>query len=274
MTIHMVTSRQNTAHITADDDAHLNARMMGDGQYLLTKDWAPTLASASRVNLPVGEWLWNGRYVQISQQESINIGNGVSSGSTRDDLICLHYSRNTGTGVETVTAVVVKGTVNQGIGVPPITTSLLNTPQESYMIIAVVHWAGLTPSVAAFENVEYLPPVHTVNSIVSPSTSDIWQSQVYPSMLEGSAKNGVVEVTVTGHNSVSLADDKVVIGTLKPEYRPVQIKQWLVGVNQGVWGTIRIHPSGNVCFTHFYASVESLEWAFFSQTCTFIPASK
>ncbi|MDK6522727.1 hypothetical protein [Alloscardovia omnicolens] len=163
MTIHMITSRQNMAHVTADDAAHLNARIMGDGQYLLTKGWAPTLASASRVNLPVGEWLWNGRYVQISVQESINIGNGVSSGSTRDDLICLQYSRNTGTGVETVSAAVIKGVINQGIGVPPITTSLLNTPSETYMIIAVVRWNGLTPTVQAFENTEYLQPFSQTN---------------------------------------------------------------------------------------------------------------
>lgn len=163
MTIHMITSRQNMAHVTADDAAHLNARIMGDGQYLLTKNWTPTLASASTVNLPVGEWLWNGRYVQISVQESINIGNGVPSGSTRDDLICLHYSRNTGTGVETVSAAVIKGVINQGIGVPPITTSLLNTPSETYMIIAVVRWNGLTPTVQAFENTEYLQPFSQTN---------------------------------------------------------------------------------------------------------------
>lgn len=163
MTIHMITSRQSLAHVTADDEAHLNACIMGDGQYLLTKDWTPALASASTVNLPVGEWLWNGRYTQISVQESINIGNGVPSGSTRDDLICLHYSRNPTTGNETVTATVIRGTVNQGIGVPPITTSLLNTPQESYMIIAVVHWTGLTPSVSAFENTKYLRPFNEAN---------------------------------------------------------------------------------------------------------------
>jgi len=159
----MITSRQSLAHVTADDEAHLNARIMGDGQYLLTKDWTPALASASTVNLPVGEWLWNGRYTQISVQESINIGNGVPSGSTRDDLLCLPYPRNPPTGNETVTATVIRGTVNQGIGVPPITTSLLNTPQESYMIIAVVHWTGLTPSVSAFENTKYLRPFNEAN---------------------------------------------------------------------------------------------------------------
>lgn len=163
MTVHMITSRQNTAHVTADDAAHLNARMMGDGQYLLTKGWTPSLSSASTVNLPVGEWLWNGRYVRISSQETVNIGNGVSSGSTRDDLICFHYSRNSSTGVETVTLTVVKGVINQGIGVPPITTSLLDTPIETYMILAVVHWNGLTPSVQAFEKTEYLQPFAQAN---------------------------------------------------------------------------------------------------------------
>lgn len=163
MTVHMITSRQNTAHVTADDEAHLNARMMGDGQYLLTKDWTPSFASASTVKLPVGEWLWNGRYIRISSQETVNIGNGVSGSSSRDDLICFHYSRNSSTGVETVTLTVVEGVINQGIGVPPITTSLLNTPSETYMIIAVVHWKGLTPSVQAFENTEYLQPFSQTN---------------------------------------------------------------------------------------------------------------
>lgn len=228
MTIHMITSRQNMAHVTADDAAHLNARIMGDGQYLLTKGWAPTLASASRVNLPVGEWLWNGRYVQISVQESINIGNGVSSGSTRDDLICLQYSRNTGTGVETVSAAVIKGVINQGIGVPPITTSLLNTPSETYMIIAVVRWNGLTPTVQAFENTEYLQPFSQTNETlrnVESRLTTVFRTDWKPPFTNSKIRlervgnivlaNGNVKFTQGGQQDYSTANETIPAG-----YRP------------------------------------------------------
>lgn len=152
MPVHMVTSRQSDDHVTADDAGHLNALILGSGTYMVTSGWKPALASATDLQLPPFELVWNGRYVRLTQTETVTLGNGVMSGYTRIDLVCLHYTVNDADGVENVDFEVIQGETNGGEPDIPNIVSLLQTPDEAYLPIVKVSYSGLTPTVTAYSS--------------------------------------------------------------------------------------------------------------------------
>lgn len=114
MSTHLVTGYAGKPHVTANDAAFLNRAIFGDANVVvggIGREFAYEIQSNNLVRIFDGVAVMEGRQVQIDAgtYEDAAIDNG-SAGLKRQDLICLRYSKASGTGVETCSLVVLKGT--------------------------------------------------------------------------------------------------------------------------------------------------------------------
>ena len=118
MAIELITGYAGSGHISSSDAGRFNAGVCGTGKYVLctgTK-FAYTIESSNLVRIGSGDAVNQGRHIIIPQNsvEDATIQNG-NQGKTRIDVIALRYSKNSSTGIESASLVVVKGTeVNTG----------------------------------------------------------------------------------------------------------------------------------------------------------------
>lgn len=110
MAVELVTGYAGAAHITAADDGWQNAGVIGSGCYVLNTgdQLACSVSSNTAVIVGVGDAIMQGRHIRVHSQETVTIDNGAQ-GVNRNDIICLKYERNTSTGVESASIVVIKG---------------------------------------------------------------------------------------------------------------------------------------------------------------------
>lgn len=120
--INLVTGFRNSPHITADDQGALNAQIFGNGNYVFQngKKLAATLVSNNLVRVLDGDFMIQGRFARIAAGtfEDMAIANG-EQGKNRNDLVVMRYNRNTGTGVEEISCIVLKGTSTTGSASDP-----------------------------------------------------------------------------------------------------------------------------------------------------------
>lgn len=120
--LHLVTGYNGSAHITAADHGSLNAALFGAGKYVLNRGnkFAATVISNNCVRIASGDLLFNGRHVRMGDADYVDltISNGTS-GYNRNDLIACRYTRNTSTGVEQCSLVVLVGTPTTGTASDP-----------------------------------------------------------------------------------------------------------------------------------------------------------
>ena len=113
MALHLITGYAGTEHITSADQGAYNMGTFGDGEFVLNRGskFAATVVTNNSITIANGEAMMQGRYIKlpIGTSESVSIDNGTS-GQKRKDLIVLRYEKNSGTGVETATLAVKKGT--------------------------------------------------------------------------------------------------------------------------------------------------------------------
>ena len=113
MALHLITGYAGQEHITSADQGAYNMATYGDGQFVCERGskFAVTIASNNSLTIADGEAMMQGRYIKlpIGTTESVTIDNG-SSGMKRKDLICIRYTKDSGTGVESAAFVVIKGT--------------------------------------------------------------------------------------------------------------------------------------------------------------------
>lgn len=118
MAIELITGYAGEGHISSADAGRFNAGICGTGKYVLgtgTK-FAYSVESSNLVRIGSGDAVDQGRHIIIPQNsvEDAAIQNG-NQNKTRIDVIALRYSKNTGTGIESASLVVIKGTeVNTG----------------------------------------------------------------------------------------------------------------------------------------------------------------
>lgn len=113
MAIELITGYAGAGHVSSADAGRFNAGVCGTGKYVLgtgTK-FAYTVQSSNLIKIGSGDAVDQGRHIIIPQNsvEDAAIQNG-NQNKTRIDVIALRYSKDAGTGVESASLVVIKGT--------------------------------------------------------------------------------------------------------------------------------------------------------------------
>lgn len=94
-----------TPHVSSADIGMLNASMMGGGVYVFKNSDGTTpvftLKDANTFIVPAMNMMVNGRRIIVSAAETVSI-TSMDINLSRVTVVCLHYTRDAGTGVETV----------------------------------------------------------------------------------------------------------------------------------------------------------------------------
>lgn len=151
MAIELVTGQGSDAHISSSDVGALIAALVGTGVYAFpTAAPGLTLTGSNTASISAGHLVACGRHVRFSGTETVAFDSGVS-GYNRLDLICLAYSIDKSTGIETIGLTVLKGTATTGT---PTNTKaddpsrMLGDPSSLNMAFAQIKFSGVTPTVA------------------------------------------------------------------------------------------------------------------------------
>lgn len=111
--MNIITGYRAAAHVTAQQDRDTNIGIFGAGVYILNVGslLAAEVISANEVQISDGLLVAEGCTAEIERgtTESLAISNG-SQGMLRTDLIVARYTKDSGTGVESMALVVVEGT--------------------------------------------------------------------------------------------------------------------------------------------------------------------
>lgn len=109
----IVTGYQGKAHITSNDDQGRNQGIFGTDSYVTSvgQQFAATLVNANELDIADGEGVMQGVHFRIEPGEvdAAKLQNGTS-GMKRIDLVVARYTKDSLTGIENVSLVVIKGT--------------------------------------------------------------------------------------------------------------------------------------------------------------------
>lgn len=126
MALHLITGYAGREHITSADQGAYNAATFGGGEFVLDRGrkFEHTVLSNNAISIADGEAMMQGRYIKMPSgtSESVTIDNGTQ-GNKRNDLICIRYSKDPSTSVESASLVVIKGTSTTGTPTDPAYTS-------------------------------------------------------------------------------------------------------------------------------------------------------
>lgn len=167
MTVELITGFAGTPHIGSDDIGAFQAGIVGPGDYALAtgNQLRATMSNANTIAVQSGDAVLNGRHVHLTGTTTATVQSGTQ-GQKRNDLVVLRYTKNTTTGVETCSIVVLKGTPTTGTPADPAhnTGSILDGVATHDMLLYRIPINGIT--------VGTLVPLFNV---LKPMT-DVWDS--------------------------------------------------------------------------------------------------
>ena len=110
----IITGYRNDPHVTSQQERDTNIAIFGPGAHILKgveNEMAATIVSANEIQIAAGQLVAEGCTATITKgtTESMTIENG-EQGKQRIDLIVARYTKDSGTGVEDMQLVVIKGT--------------------------------------------------------------------------------------------------------------------------------------------------------------------
>ena len=155
MTVELITGYAGTPHIGSDDIGAFQAGIVGPGDYALAtgNQLKATMSNANTIAVQSGDAVLNGRHVHLTGTTTATVQSGTQ-GQKRNDLAVLRYTKNTTTGVETCSIVVLKGTPTTGAPTDPAHTtgSILDGVATLVPLFNVLKpmkdvWDSLTPTV-------------------------------------------------------------------------------------------------------------------------------
>jgi hypothetical protein len=117
--INLVTGYRGTPHVTADEEAVKNLMTFED--FLVTENGeqlAYNIVSNNQIRINSSDIMAQGRLIRIEGYEDVVIETGTQ-GMNRKDLICLRYTKDGGTGIESVALVAIKGAESSGAAEAP-----------------------------------------------------------------------------------------------------------------------------------------------------------
>ena len=118
--IDLVTGYKGTPHITAEDEGSKNAGAFGKLVVFesVGEKLNYNLISNNAIRLLAGDIVAQGRHIRLTGYEDVTIETGTQA-MHRNDLICLRYEKNTDTGIESASLVVIRGTESSGTPTDP-----------------------------------------------------------------------------------------------------------------------------------------------------------
>ena len=112
MYLKLVTSHQGVDHVDAEQQADLQAGIVGNDLYVMNvgEKMRAEAVTANKIRIFDGTGLWNGRefYIEAGAYDDVEIENGTQ-GLLRNDFITLKYKKDESTGIEGITYGVLKG---------------------------------------------------------------------------------------------------------------------------------------------------------------------
>lgn len=124
MTVELITGYAGTPHIGSADIGAFQAGIVGPGDYALAtgNQLKATMSNANTIAVQSGDAVLNGRHVHLTGTTTATVQSGTQ-GQKRNDKVVLRYTKNTTTGVETCSIVVLKGTPTTGAPTDPAHTT-------------------------------------------------------------------------------------------------------------------------------------------------------
>ena len=127
--VHLITGYAGTEHITSADDGSFNAAFFGDGQNVMQigNQFSASIINNNTVRILDGDGLMYGRHFRIPKNtyEDVTIKTG-EAGKNRIDIICVEYSKNANSGIESTEIKVIEGT--------PATSAVQPTPTNGNIL--------------------------------------------------------------------------------------------------------------------------------------------
>lgn len=230
MALELVTGYWGQQHVTAEQDADLNAGIIGREPCILRvgENMRAEAVTANKVRIFDGIFVGYGRVCAIDEgaYEDVEIENGTA-GLLRNDMIVIKYVKDEATGIEGVSLAVLKGQTGETATDPtPNTQDIRAGAFESEMPLYRVRLNGL--AIEAVERICEMPRTikdltslfGQLNSNLNAANFNLVNSTYYP----------VTNVIVSGR-SVQIhcaglllkdvpANAELTIGTLSEAYRP------------------------------------------------------
>lgn len=213
MAVELVTGYAGEAHVTAAQDGRRNVGTFGSGRFLLDtgQKLALTMQNANQATLGTGDGIMDGRHVTVESPVTLTIESGAQ-GVKRRDLVCVRYTLDAQTGVESVELVVVKGTATSGTPVDPSynTGSILDGAPTVDWPLWRIPIDGIT--VGAPELIpSVLPTIVALKSSADAMAENVTNMQARVSSIEGKCKSGVI---IQSHENISLSENQIWMVTL------------------------------------------------------------
>lgn len=225
MTVELITGFAGTPHIGSDDVGAFNAGLVGPGDYALAtgNQLKATMSNANTIAVQSGDAVLNGRHVHLTGTTTATVQSGTQ-GQKRNDLAVLRYTKNTTTGVETCSIVVLKGTPTTGTPADPAhnTGSILDGVATADMPLYRIPLDGITVgTLVPLFNV--LKPMKDVWDSLTQRVKTAWRvpyssdNVLLARMGSLCIMTGNVKFNKSGGNNYSKASE-----TLPAGYRPTQ----------------------------------------------------
>ena len=225
MTVELITGFAGTPHIGSDDIGAFQAGIVGPGDYALTtgNQLKATMSNANTIAVQSGDAVLNGRHVHLTGTTTATVQSGTQ-GQKRNDLAVLRYTKNTTTGVETCSIVVLKGTPATGTPADPAhnTGSILDGVATHDMPLYRIPLDGITVgTLVPLFNV--LKPMKDVWDSLTQRVKTAWRvpyssgNVLLARMGSLCIMTGNVKFNQSGVNNYSKATE-----TLPAGYRPTQ----------------------------------------------------
>ena len=242
MAFDVVTAKQGKPHVTADQQALMQAGMLGKGRYALDalNNLACTMTDSNTLTVDTGGLMVDGRWVVNEGQTSFAIANG-SQAQFRKDLAVLEITVDPSTGVTSLEEKVLQGATaatEAAAADPTYEAGDLYTGLTAVVPIARITLDGLTPTCEALlpsvadlktisEQTKKLgDSVSQVNSAISKSTG--W-TYLVGSSAEVSQTTGYVRYRVNRFNveldidyPIADASDKKLSKLIPASLRPYE----------------------------------------------------
>ena len=243
--LHLVTGYAGQPHVSSADQASFVEAFLRGGQFVLDAGakFAASIVTNNQVRVNDGEMMMQGRHVKLDPGSHVDltIDNGAQ-GYLRHDLIVVRYTRNTETGVEECSLVVIKGTpAENNPADPEYTTGDINAGgalQHDFPLYRV-KLSGLT--------------LNSLTSVFAPEKS-IFDLVLH---LAGGTMAGSIAMgghKVTGLGTPSADSDAATLGYANSHYAPIgltsdyittltetELSSRLSGIFQGMGdGTVKV----------------------------------
>lgn len=230
MALELVTGYWGQQHVTAEQDADLNAGIIGREPCILRvgENMRAEAVTANKVRIFDGIFVGYGRVCAIDEgaYEDVEIENGTA-GLLRNDMIVIKYVKDEATGIEGVSLAVLKGQTGETATDPtPNTQDIRAGAFESEMPLYRVRLNGL--AIEAVERICEMPRTikdltslfGQLNSNLNATNFTLTNSTYYPTT-SVIVSGRVMQLQCTGLILKDVpANSEFVIGTLPAAYRP------------------------------------------------------